>query len=635
MLAANVYHDDDANRGVIEVLVPSIEKKRPNVQFVLTIDVSGSMEKPAVCKGEKGEDLNQGWSNLDINIHGILTLIGFLNEEDYLCMISFESNSKVILGWTNMNEQGKRSAEQAVRALKTGGMTNLASAIEKTGEIMLKSPLTKNVVSTCIIYTDGSPTVNVQRPGKYKQMLEKFKTETNEKKGVYYSFFSMAIGNSLDTELLTTISHVFHIPQTQFLCAFTVNLMAMILGVYFEENTIFSSTFLTVEGSVDFKKNEYVSCQTIAENQQRIDAGFLVCGINRNFVYDGSRVQYISVNGVEVAISRKNDKKKVDSEHSRLDAIEFIKKKNKMKIRDLSSSVEDDTLRETLEEVILGLESYHNTWGKHFVHSVSQALLQEVRTNYNDKVLQKYTSERFEEICDMGEDIFAKIKPPDPSLIDNMYITSYTPTNILTNISANPQVPTNRTVALPDEFMRGGGCFANLKQKLNVLDNHVPKSMTIENIIKNKHVKLLTTNGYSEIECIVSNETNANTVIVDVDGVQLTEWHPIILNNGEWIFARDVGKSIDFFPDYTFNFVMKNRSNLIVSGNTSIIEYATPGHAKTTKCLNSVSFHEYWATETYINDLKRNPSYIDGYVNILSKKMNVYNYRNQKINTVF
>ena len=90
MLAANVYHDDDANRGVIEVLVPDIQKERPNVQFVLTIDVSGSMNTPAVCRGENGNDLNQGWSNLDINIHGILTLIGMLKEGDYLCMISFE-----------------------------------------------------------------------------------------------------------------------------------------------------------------------------------------------------------------------------------------------------------------------------------------------------------------------------------------------------------------------------------------------------------------------------------------------------------------------------------------------------------------------------------------------------------------
>ena len=90
MLAANVYHDDEENRGVIEVLVPSIEKDRPKVQIVITIDVSGSMNNAAVCKGENGEDLNQGWSNLDINIHGILTLIGMLKEEDYLCMISFE-----------------------------------------------------------------------------------------------------------------------------------------------------------------------------------------------------------------------------------------------------------------------------------------------------------------------------------------------------------------------------------------------------------------------------------------------------------------------------------------------------------------------------------------------------------------
>lgn len=122
---------------------------------------------------------------------------------------------------------------------------------------------------------------------------------------------------------------------------------------------------------------------------------------------------------------------------------------------------------------------------------------------------------------------------------------------------------------------------------------------------------------------------------MDVDGVQLTEWHPVIINKGTWSFSRDVGKRIYFFPDFTFNFVMKNRSNIIVLGNSSTIEYATPGHSKTTKCLNSVSFHEYWATETYINDLKKNPSYTDGYVTTLSKKVVVENFQFQKMETVF
>jgi hypothetical protein len=52
----------------------------------------------------------------------------------------------------------------------------------------------------------------------------------------------------------------------------------------------------------------------------------------------------------------------------------------------------------------------------------------------------------------------------------------------------------------------------------------------------------------------------------------------------------------------------------MVYGNTSTIEYASPGHSKTTKCLNSISFHEYWATELYINDLKKNSMFQKGYV---------------------
>tara|TARA_B100001989_G_scaffold203433_1_gene151913 strand:+ start:202 stop:2097 length:1896 start_codon:yes stop_codon:yes gene_type:complete len=608
MLSGNVYHDDDANRGVIEVIVPSSDAPRPNAQFILTIDISGSMNAPAVCKGENGEDLNQGWSNLDINIHGILTLIGMLKEGDYLCMIVFESNARVLMEWTKMNEDGKNNASSIVRKLRTEGMTNLTSAINKTGELMLKSPLTENVVSSCIIYTDGSPTIDVQRTFKYKQSLEKYKMETYEKKEVTYSIFSMAIGNQLDTELLSNISHVFHIPQTQFLCAFTVNLMAIVLGVYSQENTIFSSSFLTVEGNVNLKKNEYVDCTSVSETQQRVYAGLLVNGINRNFCYTGSKVEYVSINGISVPLTHKKEKEKIDKEHCRLDAIEFIGKKNATKLSELLTSIEDDTLQETVREVILGLNTYYNTWGKHFIFSLSQALLQEFRTNYNDKALQKYTSDKFEEICDMGEEIFSKTTPPEPSLLNNR---AQTPTP---NMTTNNSTTTRTITVLPDAFLRGGGCFANLKQKLKVIYENRMVDMTIEDIIKYRNVKLLTNNGFSEIECIVSNETNNNTVIMNVDGVYLTEWHPIRINNGEWVFSRNVGTRVESVPSHTFNFVMKNRSNIMVYGNTSTIEYASPGHSKTTKCLDSISFHKYWATELYINDLKKNSTFQKGYV---------------------
>jgi len=589
---------------VIEVIVPSSDGPRPNVQLLLTIDISGSMNSPAVCKGEQGENLNQGWNNLDINIHSILTIIGMMKEEDYLCIIVFESNSRVIMEWKKMDQEGKTGAENIVRSLKTEGMTNLTSAINKTGEFMLESPLTENVVSVCIIYTDGEPTIDVQRPGKYKQALEQYKAETYEKKGVQYKIFSMAIGNQLDTELLSEISHVFHIPQTQFLCAFTVNLMAVIFGVYSQENVIFSSSTLTVEGEVDLMKNKYVDCTVISGNQQRIDAGILVKGINRNFCYNGKKVEYASINGIPIKLTHSKENEKVNKEHCRLDVIEIIRNKNAKKLSEMLTNIEDETLRETVREVILGLNNYYNTWGKHFVYSLSQALLQEIRTNYNDKVLQKYTSSIFETFCNTGEEIFSKTTPPEPSLL-----------RVRTNwVNNNTTFPLARPAALPDEFLRGGGCFANLKQKLKVKRGNTIFYMTIEEIIVQKNVCLLTNNGFSEIECIVSNETNKNTVIVDVDGIQLTEWHPIRINNGEWIFAKDAGTRMESVPIYTFNFVMKNRSNILVHGYSNIIEYASPGHSKTTKCLNSVSFHQYWSTEVYINELKKNNTYTSGYV---------------------
>ena len=133
-LEAIVHFDDCKEKGVIELQIPeynmsNISSLRPKLQLLLVVDTSYSMQSPAVCKGENGEDLNKGWSNLDINIHGILTVIGMMNDGDKLCIIDFASDAIVVLDWTDMNESGRNTADAAIRRLEPRGGTNLTSAM--------------------------------------------------------------------------------------------------------------------------------------------------------------------------------------------------------------------------------------------------------------------------------------------------------------------------------------------------------------------------------------------------------------------------------------------------------------------------------------------------------------------------
>ena len=602
MLSANVFHHDTDSSGVIQLIVPENEFERKPVQIIATVDVSGSMNTPAVCKGEKGEDLNKGWSNMDINIHGLLTLIEMSNDEDMLSIITFSDNANIVMDWKNMNAEGKKIACLIVRGIKVGGMTNLSDAIDKTGSLMCSSRL-QHSVSYCILFTDGAPTVEVKRSQKFKEQLDKQISWASTEKNVNYSIVSIAIGNSIDSELLKMISNVYHVPYTQFLCPFMVNLMARIVTSYQFPNSNYHSHSLSTTDDIVFLNSE--------NDGKEVNLGTLVHGINRHIPFIGESAKHIYVNGTLVNV--KNTYKNsllVNKEIYRVMVARAIESKNTAELKSLIVQCTDPDVCETAREVLLGIESHYNSWGRHYPCAISKALMNELRTNFLDKSIQKYTSKTFESICDYGEEQFSKVKPPTPSLINELSNGFNT-------------TPTQTPVALPDEFLRGGGCLANPKQKLFCKKGDGFSFITIEEILLQEDicsVELFTKHGLSPIECLIKVKTSPNTVVKDVKGCLLTEWHPIRINNSKWMFPNEKKFESVKTPNYVYNFVMKNRANLLILNGEINIEYATLGHFATTKLMDNVSYHEYWATERCINYLKTNVSYMNGFVIIPENK---------------
>ena len=139
-ISALVHMDTEKKDGVIELTIPDFDAENPSmrahVQIVVVVDTSFSMQNPAICKGENGEDLNKGWSNLDINIHGISTIIGMLQDGDNLSIIDFASDAQVLLEWTNMSEAGRTRALNSLKNLQPRGSTNLTAAMNKCKKIL-------------------------------------------------------------------------------------------------------------------------------------------------------------------------------------------------------------------------------------------------------------------------------------------------------------------------------------------------------------------------------------------------------------------------------------------------------------------------------------------------------------------
>ena len=439
-LTCNVYHDDTTSKGVVVLESKECDERKP-VQIIFVIDISASMNAPAVCKGENGEDKNNGYSNLDINKHGVITSLDMMSNRDYACVVVFDSNAVVLHDWIQMDDEGKSSIKNKVYQIKVAGATNLTECITTCGKQMLSSPLTTYVNSALLLYTDGSPTVDhLSSHLAYKQLLDVQIATCLTNKEIYYLTFTLGIGPSIDSDLLQQLGvQFFHIPYTQFLMAFTVHIMATIMTTYSTNYTITCSQTLT--GT----------------------SGPLLYGFKRHFTYTGDPVTEIMFNSSTLPVTRLvDDKDIVNTEHLRYQAVKAMRTGMPNKIKKLMD--DDDMwpeLYHTLSEVHFGLsnELHKGSWGKHYYKSISNALYYEVKSNNLDQCILKYVTPFFDTIVDMGCSSFGSIAPPEPSLVLRRTYTNPQPTSGRQTAPTPPPPPPSRQQQLPDEFMRGGGCM--------------------------------------------------------------------------------------------------------------------------------------------------------------------------------
>ena len=121
-------------------------------------------------------------------------------------------------------------------------------------------------------------------------------------------------------------------------------------------------------------------------------------------------------------------------------------------------------------QVLLGLgaEAWEK-WGVHYCRTLAGMLRTERRSNFRDRALQHFGRDAagreamFEEESGAAEMTFATLKAPEPSLLQPQQPPVGVPFAAgaaVTGLPAPTAQPAQRLHVLPDEFMRGGGCFA-------------------------------------------------------------------------------------------------------------------------------------------------------------------------------
>jgi len=272
-------------------------------------------------------------------------------------------------------------------------------------------------------------------------------------------------------------------------------------------------------------------------------------------------------------------------------------------LREVAARLSDGALKETVtaEALLATKAAKFRTWGRHYFLTLPIMLKLERRSNFRDACLQSFgksaTGEDglIEQVSNEAELVFATLKPPTPSRVYGSRVgasQSYT--------------------AMPDEFMRGGGCFGP-DATVKLLVGGATRDIKVS-AIKAGDQLVGEGGGVATVVCVVMTECVGGKAQLTrlANGLEITEWHPIREASGRWRFPNMVGQRLVRSTPYVYNFVLSaGHPTILVDG----IPCAALGHGLEAP----VVAHPYWGTHAVIDDLMQKPGWAEGRVIMQAK----------------
>jgi len=123
------YAETKSEVDIVISLKPNTNAKIGKKYICLVLDISGSMNYAAAeiesGDGEKGFK----FTRLDLIKHASKVVSQILCEDDYLSIVTYSTDSKVVMDFTPMNVRGKEIANRAILALYVDGATYIDRAV--------------------------------------------------------------------------------------------------------------------------------------------------------------------------------------------------------------------------------------------------------------------------------------------------------------------------------------------------------------------------------------------------------------------------------------------------------------------------------------------------------------------------
>ena len=638
----------------------------------LVIDVSYSMDDEAKITNDDGDKCSHGFSLLDVVKHAACTYIQSLTSEDYLSIVTYATNAQIKMPWRQCDDAGKKALDAAVRALRTEGQTNLREGIEVGMRTFGSLPdevaaAPQDYAMLLAVCTDGCPSASTHPAGGvkgYAAHVEKLRLEVEEAHGVTAvpSVTAIGFGNNLDSPLLNSFSDTFlHLPDPGSVGPFMVNLLAAARST--AKLTDGNESFTATHTRLILEPASAVADVPGYQTEPWRDGSAVAVNLG-SLLYDGLRhvlvkpgegniTASLAVSGHELAatsavtmlptadanFTAQIERTKVFMALQNIGtggtmaSAEYngVIDENKVAaLRTLSDVITDGTpLKKTLvDEMILACQpDKYVAWGRHYVRTLPQMLRSERRSNFRDACLQAYGHDAkgrqalFEDLSNEAEQCFATLKPPAPSLLGRRGPHG----------GGGPARAAPMNV-MPDEFMRGGGCFGpnatvlvardedlNLAWPHNDTEEGLPPRRSIDRggpervpVSKVKAGDMLVCDDgrLAPVRCVVMTECAGGKAQLTrlPNGTEITEWHPLFNETTmRWQFPNMIGQRVIVNTQYVYNFVLApGFPTILVDG----IPCAALGHGLEAPIVA----HPYWGTAKVVQDLMTKPGWAEGKV---------------------
>lgn len=223
-------------------------------------------------------------------------------------------------------------------------------------------------------------------------------------------------------------------------------------------------------------------------------------------------------------------------------------------------------------------------------------------------MLKDFGGKMFNEIADTADDIYNTMDPPTPSLAKTIAAPTIAAPTTAADFAAKMNNNNDNKSNSSYGYYGGGGCFSG--NNTIIMANGTVK--LVKNLVKGDRIATPSGKG-AAIRCVVRTSTfeGKTDMCLLNGGLTITPGHPVKLQ-GEWVYPRDIVNRQLVNIDAFYNLVVDQDHIAIVNG----VELILLGHGYTDGILK----HSYLGTQRVIDDLKTQPGYDEGLVQLQQKR---------------